>query len=322
MPRRKQKSDNVIYCRKYRQKIQLKRLQSRNFDKKLRKKEASRKAVYRAKRKQQETVPSASTTTISRNDLRKIEGLQRRRQNTAKLKLEKDQLQNSNKQLQKGNRKLKEQLASLRLSLSSSSSPQETTTNSAATISPSKLFLSKQSIRNKFGINLSNQNLPSTRTTTISRELADAIDQFLNDDEITRMSQNKDNIVDGKQVRFLLNHLINIHQKFIMETRYECSYSTFTRHIPSYIISPKPSDWGTCLCMTCLNPQLKSERINQLKNVNPLLNYLSSLLTNDLTSIINDEKTVNEILEELHRLKAETFMITYVEWIKRKSEKK
>ncbi|CAF2801426.1 unnamed protein product [Rotaria sp. Silwood2] len=83
----------------------------------------------------------------------------------------------------------------------------------------------------------------------------------------------------------------------------ECSYSTFTRHIPSYIISPKPSDWGTCLCMTCLNPQLKSERINQLKNVNPLLNYLSSLLTNDLTSIINDEKTVNEILEELHRLK-------------------
>ncbi|CAF4815704.1 unnamed protein product, partial [Rotaria sp. Silwood2] len=35
----------------------------------------------------------------------------------------------------------------------------------------------------------------------------------------------------------------------------ECSYSTFTRHIPSYIIPPKPSDWGTCLCMTCLNPQ-------------------------------------------------------------------
>ncbi|CAF4812289.1 unnamed protein product, partial [Rotaria sp. Silwood2] len=39
-----------------------------------------------------------------------------------------------------------------------------------------------ESIRNKFDINLSNQNLPSTRATTISRELADAIDQFLNDD--------------------------------------------------------------------------------------------------------------------------------------------
>ncbi|CAF5048538.1 unnamed protein product, partial [Rotaria sp. Silwood1] len=148
-------------------------------DNKLRKKEASRKAVYRAKRKQQETVPSASTTTISRNDLRKIESLQCRRQNTAKLKLEKDQLQNLNKQLQKENRKLKEQLVSLRLSLSSSSSPQETITNSAAAISPSKLFFqnvspnpkrratacmairkqdlprgSLESIRNKFGINV------------------------------------------------------------------------------------------------------------------------------------------------------------------------
>ncbi|CAF3938553.1 unnamed protein product [Rotaria sp. Silwood1] len=135
------------------------------------------------------------------------------------------------------------------------------------------------------------------------------------------MSPNKDNIVDGKQVRFLLNHLINIHHNFIMETRYECSYSNFTQHIPCYIISPKPSYLGTCLCMTYLNTQLKSERISQLKNVNPLLNYLSSLLTNDLASIINDEKTVNEILEELHRRKAETFMITYVEWIKRKSER-
>src|SRR5690349_372658 len=100
--KRKKKNDNAVYCHKYRQKIQLKRLQSRNFDKKCRKSEATRKASYRAKKKQQQQqlpISSSSTNTTTRANLRKIEGLQRRRQNTTIFKLEIDKLQNSNKQL-------------------------------------------------------------------------------------------------------------------------------------------------------------------------------------------------------------------------------
>ncbi|CAF2418191.1 unnamed protein product [Rotaria sp. Silwood2] len=84
----KNKNKNTTYCQRYRQKIQLKRLQSKSFDKKYRKIVPLRQALRRAKKKQQQqqkSMQSASTITISRNDLRKREGIQRRHQNTAKF---------------------------------------------------------------------------------------------------------------------------------------------------------------------------------------------------------------------------------------------
>ena len=53
-PKKGKKDKNAKYCQKYRQKVKLRRLQLRNFDKKYRKKEAIRKTSYRAKRKQQQ----------------------------------------------------------------------------------------------------------------------------------------------------------------------------------------------------------------------------------------------------------------------------
>ena len=50
-PKKGKKDKNDEYCR---QKVKLRRLQLRNFDKKYRKKEAIRKASYRTKRKQQQ----------------------------------------------------------------------------------------------------------------------------------------------------------------------------------------------------------------------------------------------------------------------------
>ena len=120
-------------------------------------------------------------------------------------------------------------------------------------------------------------------------------------------------------MRFRVNHLINLHQKFISNTNIDCSYSTFTRHVPSYIISPKPSDWGICLCATSLNPQIKAERINQLKHNHPILNGVSSFLGNDLTPVVCDENKIQDILKELNLPKTESFSITYVEWVQIKS---
>jgi predicted RNase H-like nuclease (RuvC/YqgF family) len=172
--KKKKKNNNAVYCYRYRQKIRLKRLRYKNFDKKCRKSGAARQALYRAKKKQQLSTPSTSTITTTRANLRKIEGLQRRRENTGKLKLEITELQNSNEQLENENKRLKAQLASLTLS------SRQTITDSRTTVSPSRIFFqnlspnSKQratarmmvqkpnlprgaveSIRNKFGIHVS-----------------------------------------------------------------------------------------------------------------------------------------------------------------------
>ncbi|CAF1500514.1 unnamed protein product [Rotaria sp. Silwood1] len=123
------------------------------------------------------------------------------------------------------NKKLKAQIINL-----SSSSPtsQQTSLHSTSIVSPSKFFFQNVSlnakrratarmmvqkenlpsdgivnIRNKFGINLSNQNLPTTKTTTLSKELDEAIEQFLNNDKIIRLALDKKRIIDEKQARYL-----------------------------------------------------------------------------------------------------------------------
>lgn len=78
---------------------------------------------------------------------------------------------------------------------------------------------------------------------------------------------------------------------------------------------------GTCLCMTCLNPQIKVERINQLKRTHSVLSGLSSLIGNDLISVASDDKQIRDILKELNLLKTESFMVTYVEWVQIKSHR-
>ncbi|CAL4091766.1 unnamed protein product [Meganyctiphanes norvegica] len=67
-----------------------------------------------------------------------------------------------------------------------------------------------------------------------------------------------------KGIRYRLMTLEDLHQKFVVDEELECSYPQFTRHVPGYIIKPKPEDWGTCLCKTCLNPELKLAVIKRL----------------------------------------------------------
>ena len=48
-----------------------------------------------------------------------------------------------------------------------------------------------------------------------------------------------------------------LHAKFEAESGTACSYQTFYWNIPYYVIKPRSTDWGTCLCHTYLNPELK-----------------------------------------------------------------
>ena len=59
-------------------------------------------------------------------------------------------------------------------------------------------------------------------------------------------------------MRYRLATLEILWEKFLAEEGADyCSYAQFTRYTPTNIIKPKPEDWGTCLCMICLNPELK-----------------------------------------------------------------
>ena len=106
-------------------------------------------------------------------------------------------------------------------------------------------------------------------------------------------------------VQFRRDTIECLHQKFMSETLIECSLSAFSRYVPSNIIKPKPTDWGTSLCKICLNPELKVEAINE-SGVD--LNYLLSM-TNDELRIWSDARKADDI-------------ITYKEWQSEAVEKK
>ena len=87
---------------------------------------------------------------------------------------------------------------------------------------------------------------------------------FMRDDENSMKCPDKKK---GK-LRYRLDYLHVLHRKVLSEYQVECSYSHFSKLVPNDIVRPKPQDWGTCLCQTCLNPLLK---IEALRNVNKSL---------------------------------------------------
>ena len=58
-----------------------------------------------------------------------------------------------------------------------------------------------------------------------------------------------------------------LHMKYLSECESvsdEISYAHFTRLVPANIVKPKPESWGTCLCMPCVNTELKVSAVNKI----------------------------------------------------------
>ena len=53
------------------------------------------------------------------------------------------------------------------------------------------------------------------------------------------------------------------HKLSEAELKMKCSYSQFCRLVPEHIVKPKPTKWGTNLCMTCINPQMVLEGLSR-----------------------------------------------------------
>ena len=70
-----------------------------------------------------------------------------------------------------------------------------------------------------------------------------------------------------------------IFYKFKALENIDYSYKTFSQHAPYYVKKAGSSAWGTCLCHTSLNPELKIEKLIQEKLI-PSIN-LEYVIQND-----------------------------------------
>ena len=93
-----------------------------------------------------------------------------------------------------------------------------------------------------------------------------------------------------------------------MDESVKSSYVQFTRYAPEHVIKPKPENWGTCLCMTCLNPELKLEAIR--KNITTAVNL-------DMVKDQAHKEDVDNLIEQI-KTSGKTFK--YLEWTKVKEK--
>ena len=122
-------------------------------------------------------------------------------------------------------------------------------------------------LRKQVGVNIEKA---VTMKETDRDDLKKQVNKFL--EENSTICPDKDKVKDRKPTRYRHQYLKTLWIKFQAETLVSCDYSTFCRSAPNYIIKPKPSDWGTCLCVTCLNPEIKLERLAKLGHVHDIIN--------------------------------------------------
>ncbi|CAF1685218.1 unnamed protein product, partial [Adineta ricciae] len=170
-----------------------------------------------------------------------------------------------------------------------------------------------EDFRKKFGVNLSNLNAPKKTTPSLLRN---AIEEFLCQDHISKLCPDKNKTVADHLIRYRLNRLSTLHQMFEYETDNVVDYVTFTRYVPDYIQKPTHENWGTCLCVVCLNPQMKFEKLKQLKQKHPSIQPVIHDTPIDLSELVKDESKLEEFKRKLIKLNDEKLTVTYSEWQK------
>ena len=119
--------------------------------------------------------------------------------------------------------------------------------------------------RKELGVNLSN----SRSFTETETPLVKVINEFIERDDVSRVSPGLKTVItknnENNPVRYRMSTLKTLYLKFCAESSLSCCFSTFTRNIPQNIKRPNPLTWDTCLCVKCLNPELKLERLAKVK---------------------------------------------------------
>ena len=109
-------------------------------------------------------------------------------------------------------------------------------------------------------INLRDSLEEQDEESVARKQLSHVVKNFMGEEG--NSSECPDN--DKTNLRYCLDFLSVLPQKFFLaESGHDCSFAEFCRLIPENIIKPKPTDWGTNLCMTCINPQLMLEGLKR-----------------------------------------------------------
>lgn len=144
------------------------------------------------------------------------------------------------------------------------------------------------------------------------------MNNFFCQDYVSKLCPDKNKSIDDHQVRYRLNHLSVLHQWFELETKIDIDYTTFTRYIPSYIQKPSHEGWGTYHCVICLNPQMKFEKLKQLKQKYACVKTVVDSTPIDVSELVKDEDGFKQFKNKLLLLNNEKFNILFSEWRKEK----
>ena len=127
----------------------------------------------------------------------------------------------------------------------------------------------KRQARKDLGINFSNTvDIRCEKMTSLQERIEnrDDISRVCPCPDCEKVATNPTNALERKPIRYQLGHSKLLHAKFMAEDG-ECGIRTFNKYIPYYVRKPSATDWGTSLCGTCLNPQIKLERLVATKKL-------------------------------------------------------
>lgn len=111
--------------------------------------------------------------------------------------------------------------------------------------------------------------LKQTRKDKISKECITSVQYFYEDDANSRLGAGKKEFVTRKgvrkQKRYLLDSMLGLYKKFIINSDFKISYQTFCRLRPFWVVKPRVDDRDTCLCITHANVNLKLSALHGAK---------------------------------------------------------
>ena len=146
------------------------------------------------------------------------------------------------------------------------------------------------------------------RVVTVKRgrkpDLKMKVEEFVNSDLNSVVVHDEKNVKKG--LRYRLSSLKVLYEKFLADSTVDCSYSQFTRLIPTNVVKPKAEDWGTCMCMPCMNPEHKLERLKKV------MADIQLTISNFMS------KTKEDLKEVFAKIKKSEEEFQYLEWIKAK----
>lgn len=93
------------------------------------------------------------------------------------------------------------------------------------------------------------------------------IESFFCRDDVSRATAGKKECLTKKSIkkqkRYLLDSMVNVH-KMYRESGGKSSYTTFIRHRPFYVVTPKICERDTCACIRHSNLSLKAQKLKKL----------------------------------------------------------